>query len=292
VCEGTISDETSSVLAKAITLINRPQERMQQFRESFSKYKTKAQRERDRNRINADRRKLKAKSTPVRTTPAKPKNFDDLVKQVVSTAQGSPSKMKFLQEKLGQVAQSKAEVTLLHLRSLKEQNRVAEHAAYVQKLRQRHGSITAAANFFGVPRKSFRLLCLPQKEKQVKPDTDQVKHAKEFWKNPLIASTDPSARYGGKLFLSHSVAECYKLYVSECAKRGLTAVKKTKWNRLRPKNVYTLKNTPENRCICKDCANLKLVRQALRMQGVVGIPVHRSDELRASMCPCVADADP
>ena len=51
-----------------------------------------------------------------------------------------------------------------------------------------------------------------------------------------------------------------------------------------PKNVYTIDKTPDRQCICDVCRNFRLLRQAMKDNGIKGIPSHTNECIQQSMC--------
>ncbi len=179
--------------------------------------------------------------------------------------------MKILRYEITKL-EPKKKISILQLKTLKSQGRLTEHNAIVNSIKSEFGSLKAAAESLQVPQKSFTKLCnSKKKEKEEKVIPCNV-HAKEFWEVDGISITDPSICYAGKYFLLNSVEETYKLYRSNCKKMGLDPVSLSTFNRLQPKNIFTLKHIPDKYCICDVCENHKMFKSALEKAQVKGIP--------------------
>ena len=94
----------------------------------------------------------------------------------------------------------------------------------------------------------------------------------------------PSVRTAGRRYLSKTLEETYQYYIEDCLKLGKERISFFTFCHFWPKNVYTIDKTPDRQCICDVCENFRLLQQAMKNNGIKGIPPHTNECIRQSRC--------
>ena len=92
------------------------------------------------------------------------------------------------------------------------------------------------------------------------------------------------ARASSRQFLTKTLEESYHMYQEDCKKSDKEYVSFSTFCRLHPKNIYKVNQTPDRQCICDQCENFQLLRQAFQYNQIKGIPSHTDLCIKQSMC--------
>ena len=99
----------------------------------------------------------------------------------------------------------------------------------------------------------------------------------------------PIARASGRQFLTKMLEESYHLYQEDCKKSDKKGVSFSTFCCLHPKNIYKINQTPDRQCICDQCENFQLLKQAFQYNQIKGIPLHTDLCIKQSMCDVTND---
>ena len=257
-------------------------------KQRYASKKLKLSTEKAVKKHNDARRQEKCRAN--RAVPSSVRKFKKLVDHVCLAANGSPIKSRYLKTALQKKCSNGVEFKagpVLQLRSFKSQNRVREHKNLVDKLVEEHGSRRQAAENLKVHWPTFQQLCkIPEKkEKKDKPTWKVVRDFFSDNSKPL-----PNKKDTGKRYLQRTLQENHNVYKVYCEKKKIHAVSFATFCRLRPKNVYTANKTPDRQCICDQCENFRLDRQAAALYNIKGLESCTADCIRQSLCK-VCDKD-
>ena len=227
--------------------------------------------------------------------PNSPSKFRKIVQTVVKVAERSPKKMLILQDVVltfksvaSTVRNRSSRVSVLQLQFLKQRNRVKEHSDSIRNLLKEYGSMRKCSFHLAVPYKTLHRLCQPPVVR--KKETKQVwTDIKKFYNSDVVSHKLPSVRCKGRRFLTLSLEECFSMYKEGCINEGKSNVSFSTFCRLRPKSVFKVGQTPDRQCICEQCENFRLVKNHLIKLGVRGIPAHRTDCVKLSLCQIDSD---
>ena len=93
----------------------------------------------------------------------------------------------------------------------------------------------------------------------------------------------PDIKYANLRFMHFTLREAYAVYVRKCRHQRIVA--ETTFERLKPKNVRTVQETPLCDARCEYCANFGKTRDVLIVLGMKGIPRNHSEAIEATWCP-------
>lgn len=234
-------------------------------------------------RCNAAERKRKSRDSQL--VPCTERGFKKHVKQLLFVAQKSPSKVDYLQKTVGTLDSlaGPKRYSLLQMKSFKMQNRVQDHKRLVDKMIADYGSKRKASLALNVPWPTFHRLCKPP-VKKIKTVRETWKQVRQFFETGLASIELPGGRSSGKRYLNKTLEETFTIYKNACLQKKLAPVGLSTFCRLRPKYIYKLANTPDRQCICDQCENFRLIRQACHDIGIIGIESHTDACIKQSLC--------
>ena len=285
--------------------------RKQRQRENLDEYYVEKTREYDRMKAAKRRQYLKelqtenrdesskrqARSRQVSKLVAKSENeFDVVMDEVVTVALDSPSKKEKLLQLLspGEVSDDSDKPRcaskgnfLLELKCFKLQNKVQKHGELVKRILDKYGSKRKAAEAYGLHYKTFYNLCQPPQTKTTlrhKMFIDRKDQVSKFMHENYVSKVLPNARLAHKHFMIQCLEDSHKQYVEWCKEKKINAVAFSTYCRLKPKDVYTMQETPENECCCKICLNVGLLKKAMSVHGIKGIPSSSKEAIKVTFC--------
>ena len=153
--------------------------------------------------------------------------------------------------------------------SLKSRFRVSEIAAMCG------GNVQAVKRLLS-PEEDLKI----QKEyskKLTKEDKDEV--VKIYYDDEVSFSL-PDMKYEGLRFMHFTLREAYEVYMRKCQCERIVATKT--FERLKPKNVRTVQETPLRGARCEYCANFGKTRDALIGLGMKGIPRNHAQSIEVT----------
>ena len=134
----------------------------------------------------------------------------------------------------------------------------------------------------------YRLLsperkCRLQKQyvkKLTQEDKDEVIN---IYHDDEVSYSLPDIKYTNLRFMHFTLREAYAVYVRKCRHQRIVAEKT--FERLKPKNVRTVQETPLHDAKCEYCANFGKTRDVLIALGMKGIPRNHAEAIEATWCP-------
>ena len=114
-------------------------------------------------------------------------------------------------------------ICILHLQSFKNKNRLKDHRALVNRMKEEFGSLGRASKFYNVHWHTFNRLCQPPeiKKKLVK---DVWVDIKTFYNRENISQPLPSIQCNGQCYLTKTLEESYALYREDSMKMSKKCV--------------------------------------------------------------------
>ena len=98
----------------------------------------------------------------------------------------------------------------------------------------------------------------------------------------------PDMKYSGLRFMHFTLREAYAVYVRKCRHNRIVADKT--FERLKPRNIQTVQETPLRGAICEYCTNFGKSRDALIACGMKGIPRNHAESIEVTWCPFRKDS--
>ena len=122
-----------------------------------------------------------------------------------------------------------------------------------------------------------------QKEYVKKLTQEDKEEAINIYNDDEVSYSLPDIKYANLCFMHFTLREAYVVYVRKCRHQRIVAEKT--FERLKPKNVRTVQETPLRDTRCEYCANFGKTRGILIALGMKGIPQNHSEVIEASWCP-------
>ena len=98
----------------------------------------------------------------------------------------------------------------------------------------------------------------------------------------------PDMKYSGLRFMHFTLREAYAVYVRKCWHNRIVADKT--FERLKPRNIRTVQETPLHGARCKYCTNFGKSRDTLIACGMKGIPRNHAELIEVTWCPFRKDS--
>ena len=139
------------------------------------------------------------------------------------------------------------------------------------------------SNTLNVHWRTFHRLCQPLKKRN-KAIYDVWIDIQTFYQQDNVSFEMPIAQASGRQFLTKTLEESYHIYKEDCNKSDKKGMAFSTFCHLRPKNIYKISQKPDRQCICDQCENFCLLRQAFQYNQIKGIPSHTNLCIKQSMC--------
>ena len=117
-------------------------------------------------------------------------------------------------------------------------------------------------------------------KKLTQEDKDEVINS---YHDDEVSYSLPDIKYANLRFMHFTLREAYAVYVRKCRHQRIVAEKT--FERLKPKNVRTVQETPLRDARCEYCANFGKTRDVLIALGMKGIPRNHAEAIEATWCP-------
>ena len=98
----------------------------------------------------------------------------------------------------------------------------------------------------------------------------------------------PDMKYSGLRFMHFTLREAYAVYVRKCWHKRIVAEKT--FEKLKPRNIRTVQETPVCGARCEYCANFGKSRDALIACGMKGIPRNHAESIEVTWYPFRKDS--
>ena len=95
-------------------------------------------------------------------------------------------------------------------------------------------------------------------------------------------------KYSGLWFMHFTLREAYAVYVRKCWHNRIVADKT--FERLKPRNIRTVQETPLRGARCKYCTNFGKSKDTLIACGMMGIPRNHAESIEVTWCPFRKDS--
>ena len=218
-----------------------------------------------------------------------PNTQTTILKHVLSKAAKSPRKSKCMGKEFTSPAKSYVtplkELVGKHLRKitiLKSQKKYKEAKVVATSLRSRFKVAEIAALLGERIQSVYRLLSPEQKRRlqkeYVKKLTQEDKEEViNIYNDDEVSYSLPDIKYADLRFMHFTLREAYAVYVRKCQHQRIVAEKT--FERLKPKNVRTIQETPLRDTRCEYCANFGKTRDVLIALGMKTIPHNHSEAI-------------
>ena len=94
----------------------------------------------------------------------------------------------------------------------------------------------------------------------------------------------PNIKTAGRHYLTKTLEQSYQFNKEECINLGKKSMSFATFCRFRPKNVYTINQTPDRQCICDTCENFWLLWKAFKYSNIKGIASHTNECIKQILC--------
>ena len=124
--------------------------------------------------------------------------------------------------------------------------------------------------------------------KYVKKLTQEDKNEVIRIYNDGVSYSLPDMKYSGLRFMHFTLREAYEVYVRKCQHNRIVADKT--FERLKPRNIRTVQETPLRGARCEYCTNFGKSRDASIACGMKGIPRNHAELIEVTWCPFRKDS--
>ena len=109
-----------------------------------------------------------------------------------------------------------------------------------------------------------------------------------IYNDDKVSYSLPDMKYSGLWFMHFMLQEAYVVYVRKCRHKNIVAEKT--FERLKPRNIRTVQETPLRGARCEYCANFGKSRDALIACRMKGIPCNHAELIEVTWCPFRKDS--
>ena len=109
-----------------------------------------------------------------------------------------------------------------------------------------------------------------------------------IYNDDKVSYSLPDMKYSGLRFMHFMLRGAYAVYVRKCRHKRIVAEKT--FERLKPRNIRTVQETPLRGARCEYCANFGKSRDALIACGMKGIPRYHAESIEVTWCPFRKDS--
>ena len=176
----------------------------------------------------------------------------------------------------------------------KATSKIVEARRAVQNLKERFQNVNTIAKIAGeTTTVMYRLLrleaeildhgkLLEREAKYKKKFTRETnRQITDFMQCEAVSYCIPEAKYAGLFFFKYCVAEVHKMFLRE---NPTIVVSASHFYKLKPTWIKTVDQTPDRRCVCDTCENIKLAGQVLRAAGLTSLSTNPREVMKRTWC--------